>query len=102
MALPFAEPTTIINFKDFLVYTNYLVNGMLGVGILLFIGAVAYLTNKSYSYERAIGFSAFLTLISAILLRFLSLINDTVMFVCIALFVGSLIILFKERESEGV
>jgi len=102
MALPFAEPTAILSFKDFLVYTNYLAKGMLGVGILVFIAAVAYLSNKSYSYERAIGFSAFLTLISAILLRFLSLINDTAMFVCIALFVGSLVILIKERESEGV
>jgi len=99
-ATPFPYPIGINNLMDLISYTNSLVSGTLGIGLLIIIGMVSFLSTKTYSYEKAMGFSGFLVLLSSIILRFANLINDATLIVCIALFVGSLILLFREREIE--
>lgn len=101
----FAYPDlNITGIVTFLQYVNSLTvvggTGFLGVGMLIIIGFVSFLATKAYSFERALGFSAFLTLISAIFLRFLELINDVVLFLVIVLFICSIILLMRERNVE--
>ncbi len=105
MAVPFDYPSNnITGIVAFLQYVNTLTEiggtGFLGAGMLIIIGFVAFLATKAYSFDRALGFSAFLTLISAVFLRFLNLINDVVLFLVIVLFVGSVILLIRERNVE--
>ena len=94
----------ITGIVTFLQYVNTLTvvggTGFLGVGMLIIIGFVSFLATKAYSFERALGFSAFLTLISAILLRFLELINDAILFLVVVIFIGSVILLMRERGVE--
>jgi len=97
----------ITGIIPFLKYVNSLTaidavgnTGLLGVGMLIIIGFVSFLATKAFSFERALGFSAFLTLISAIFLRFLSLISDAILFLVIVLFIGSVILLMRERNVE--
>jgi hypothetical protein len=74
--------------------------GLLGIMILIMVGFVTFLSTKGYSVDRAFGYTGFLLLIVAILLRFLNLINDAVMIIVFVLFIGSLIFLIRERNSE--
>jgi len=103
MPIPFEYPASernITSLVQLMSYTNELVDGWLGAIILLVIGMVAFLSTKSYSYERAFGFSAFLVVICAILLRFMDLINDAVLLVSIVALIGAILILMKERSVE--
>ena len=95
-------PENMTGIMDFLTYTNSLTNGFLGAGFLIIIFMVSFLSTKTFSYERAFGFSSFLTMISAILLRFLNLINDWILALTVILLVFSIILLTKERSVEGV
>ena len=87
---------------EFLNYTNSTTGGFLGIGILIIIGFVSFFATKSYTSERAMAFAGFITLISAILMRFIGLINDQTMFIVIVLFVLSVIFLMRERDIEEV
>ncbi|MBA7490713.1 hypothetical protein ES702_01256 [subsurface metagenome] len=101
MAAPFDYPNNSIQgIVSFMQYTNGLVGGLLGPGMLIMIGFVAFFSTKHYSTDRAMGFATFLTLISAIFLRFLELINDAILFLVIVIFIGSLIFLIRERGTE--
>ena len=105
MAAPFPYPSNDIEgVVTFIQYVNSLTviggTGFLGAGMLIIIGFVSFLATKAYSFERALGFSAFLTLISAIFLRFLDLINDAILFLVVVIFIGSVILLVRERNVE--
>jgi len=100
MATPYAYPSNITGIMDLFHYVDYLVSGFLGVAILIIIGMVSFLSTKIYSYEKALGFSSFLILLTAILLRFMDLINNGVLIFCIILFFGAVIALYREREIE--
>lgn len=110
MAAPFSYPeANVSGIVDFFQYVNSTTDiagtgGFLGVAILLAVGFVSFLTLKAYSADRAIGFSSFLVMIIALLLRTLSLINDYIFGITIVIFIGSLIFLIRERhvEEQGV
>lgn len=101
----FTDPSgNMTSLVEFIQYTNSLVSigetGLIGVAILIIVGFVSFLASKSYTFERASGYASFLTLITAIFLRFLELINDAVLFLVIVIFIGSLALLVRERSVE--
>ena len=83
-------------------HANTLTEGFLGTGILIAVAVVAFLTTKMFSTEKAFGFAGFLSLLVAILLRFMDLISDTVLYITIIAFVGILVWLYSMREQETV
>jgi len=95
-------PENMTGIMDFIDYTNSMTGGFLGAGFLIIIFFVSFLSTKSYSYERAFAFASFLSMISAILLRFLNLINDWILALSVISLVLSIIFLMKERSVEGV
>ena len=102
MAVFSYPPENMTGIIDFLTYTNYLTDGFLGAGFLIIIFMVSFLSTKTFTYERAFAFSSFLTMISAILLRFMSLINDWILSLTVILLVFSVILLMRERSVERV
>lgn len=106
MPIPYPYPSNITSIIDLIRYANVVTTvhgtGLMGLGILITIGVVAFLTSKASTYERAFAYSAFLTFLSALLLRFMNLIHDTILWVSIALLIGAVILLFFEREKENV
>lgn len=105
MDIPFDYPSNnITGIVTFLQYVNTLTEigetGFLGAGILIMVGFVSFLATKAYSFDRALGFSSFLTLITAIFLRFLNLINDVILFLVIVIFIASVVLLIRERNVE--
>jgi len=102
MTTPFPYPgENILGIVSFMQYVNVLCKGFLGVGILIIIGFVSFLSTKNYTTDRALSFSTFLTLISAILLRFLELINDSILLIVVVIFILSVIYLIRERNVEA-
>ena len=102
MTNPFLyPPENMTGIVQLITYVNTLVDGFLGVAILIIVGFIAFFSTKSYSTDRAMGFSTFLTLITALFLRFLSLINDAVLLLVIILFIGALIFMIRERNVES-
>jgi len=101
MAVPFAyPPENMTGVLSLFSHANDLTGGFLGIGILIVIAVISIISTKSFSSEKSFGFSAFLSLIVAILLRFMNLISDSVLYIVIIAFVGVLIWLFTTREQE--
>ncbi len=101
MANPFAYPSAnLTSIEQLLPFVNTLTGGYFGTIILLMIFVITFIAGKSFSTEKALSFSGFITLISAIFLRMLNLINDGVLgFVTIA-FVGIVIYMIFQRQQE--
>ena len=95
---PFPYPGEMNSTIDLLSMANAYTKGFLGTGILIIIGFVAFFSTKAYSTDRAFGFAAFMTLLSAILLRFLDMISDTILLLSFSLFVLSVVFLIRERS----
>ena len=104
MVVPFEYPgeggRSITDIIQFMQYVNTLCEGMLGIGMLIVIFFVAFLSTKTWSFDRSLGFSSFLTLISAVFLRFMSVINDVILFLTIAIFLVAILVLMRERNVE--
>jgi len=104
MTIPFDyPPDNLTGIVSFFNYVNSLVRGLLGVAILVIVGFVAFFSTKGsgYSTDRSLGFASFITMLSAVFLRFLSLINDGILLLVIVIFIGSVIYLIRERNVEN-
>ena len=103
MAVPFPYPgDNMTSVFDLMSHANVLTDNFLGTGILIAIAIIAFITTKQFSSDKAFGFAGFLSLLVAILLRFMNLINDAVLYITIVAFVGVLIWLYSMREQETV
>lgn len=99
--IPFPYPGDMNNTIDLLNLVNVYTQNQLGTGILIIIGFVAFFSTKSFSTDRAFGFAAFMTLLSAIFLKFLDMISDMILFLAIAMFVLAIVFLIRERSVEN-
>lgn len=90
----------LIRHASVLVDTNAPIQGLFGLGILIVIGIVAFITSKTFATDKALAFSGFLTLLSAILLRFMGLISDGIMYAFVIIFTAIVIFLWKSRQEE--
>lgn len=90
----------LIRHASNIVDTNSPIQGIFGLGILIVIFAVSFIGAKAFSSEKAFTFSGFLTLLSAILLRFMNLISDGIMYAVIILFTAIVIWLWASRQQD--
>ena len=98
--LPYSYPENVTSFLSLLHYANDAVGGFFGVGILVVIALITFLSTKMYSFERSFAMSAFFTFLAGLLLKFMSLIPDGAFFATIAYLVGAMVMLWIEREKE--
>jgi hypothetical protein len=98
--MAFEYPGGMTSVIDLIKYADGLLGGFFGVGLLIVIGVVAFISSKSYSSEKALGFAGFLTLLSAIILRFMVLIDDIVLYFVVVMFVGIIIWMSVSRNQE--
>jgi len=98
------EMTNTSSFFDNLNYINNLTDtgsgGVLGLLILIIIGASLFGIMKAFSFDKSLSVSLFITSILGIFLRIMGLINDGVLTVCIVLFVISLFLLFQKSDRS--
>ena len=107
MAAPFPNvPENVSGIVDLLRHAANLIDvsspiqGLFGLGILIVIAVVAFITAKAFSSEKAFAFSGFLTLLSAILLRFMGFISDGIMYGVVIAFTAIVIWLWSSRQQE--
>lgn len=106
MATPFPYPGNmtgmgdLLNYVAVLVDTNSTIGGFFGIGILISIAVISFITSKAFSTDKAFAFSGFLTLLSTIILRFMGLITDIIMYAVIIMFSGIVIWLWSSRQQE--
>lgn len=102
MTIPFRYPdNNITGIVELMQYANELVEGTFGVAFLIIIGFISFISTKRYGTEESFGYSTFITMISAILLRFLDMVNDYILLLVIALFIISVIGLMRKRNVEN-
>jgi len=103
MLIPFIYPDEkITDFLSFVRYIDYLTSGYLGIGILIIVGSISFLSTKSYTYERSLGFTSLIIFVSSIFLRMINLISNQVFYICIAILILSGILLVRERGTEEI
>ena len=78
-------------------FTDVGQGGILGIFILIVVGGGLLLMMRAFGNERAFSVAAFVTSIIGVFLRILDLIGDAVFWVCIALFIISIISIIKEQ-----
>jgi len=100
ISVPFPYPGDMNSTIDFLSLASTYTRGFLGTGILIIIGFVSFFSTKSYSTDKAFGFAAFITLLSAIFLRFLNMISDGILFLSISMFIFAIVFLIRQRSVE--
>ena len=102
MALPFAYPSgNVTSITNLLPYLNSVTTGYFGVGILLCVFLITFVTGKSFSAEKALSFSGFLTMIVAVLLRMMSLITDGVLTFVVIMFCAITLWMWMQRQQES-
>jgi len=102
MALPYNYPSeNISSILGLFDYVNELTEGFMGIGLLIVIGMVSFLSTRTFGNEKAFSFSVFILLLSAILLRFMNLIENKTFFVITIIFIFVLIWIWFHREEES-
>lgn len=92
---PFPIPANLTGFQQMAMYTNTVTNNKFGLGIMIAVIIIFFSFMVSrFGWRSALGSTAFISAILAILLRFSSLIDDTIMTVVILLAFGSIMYLF--------
>jgi hypothetical protein len=95
---PINETQIGTGIVGFLQYINSITQGALGLIIVVMVGLVSFLASKSGDSSDSFVYSTFFMMIVAVLLRFLSLINNYVLGAVLALFIVAMWMLFtKER-----
>jgi len=78
-------------------FTDIGQGGILGIFILMVVGGGLLLMMKAYGNERAFSVAGLVTAIIGVFLRILGLIGDVVFWICIALFIISVVSVIKEQ-----
>jgi len=73
---------------------------MLGIGLVLVIGMVSFIASKEYSYDRAMGVSGIITLVTGFIILRLGWISNQIFILICIWFVIGLYFLVKERGGE--
>lgn len=87
-------------FVQMLQYAETVTHGGFSITILLVIFGVLFFMMRQYGPERAMATSAFITSFFAILIRFLFLNNDRVVFIAIIIFIIGFFLL--KNSNDGI
>jgi len=102
-AMVFAAPHNATTLQGMLGYINSLTDvgqgPILGIILLLAIGAITFLLTKGFGNEKAFGTTGLIVGILGIFLRMMSLISDYVMYIGIVFAVLGVYLVMKEASN---
>jgi len=100
----FEKPDNATTFLKQLEYFDSLTDtgtgGILGVVILLVLGASLFGIMKAFSFDKALAVSMLITSFLGIMLGILGLVDNKVIYICLIILIFALFQLFK-RSKEG-
>jgi len=80
-------------------FTDVGQGGVLGIFIMIVVGGTLYFMMSRFNRKDAFGVSAFITGVLGILLRILSLVNDYVLWIGIALMIIGIYFIHEEASN---
>jgi len=93
-------PENMSGMMDLVSYSNVLVEGLFGTGILIVLAVISMIATKNFSTEKSFAFTSFLCFLVALLFRFMNIINDGVFYIVVLFLAGSIVWLVINREQE--
>lgn len=87
----FDNPTNLTLIPQLLVAADGFVSGLLGLTILIIIGFGTLFLTSSFNSSDSLIATSFILMIISIFLKYLGLLADFFMFLCVVFFVGALI-----------
>lgn len=87
----FDNPTNLTLIPQLFVAADGFTSGLLGISILMIIGFGTLFLTSSFNSSDSFIATSFILMIVSIFLKYLGLLSDFFMFLCMILFIGSLI-----------
>ena len=104
----FPDASNLTNYQSLISYVNNVTTyvepssgvgtAFFGVSILIMVFFITLLSLKMYSMEQAVVTASVLTMITAMLLSAIGLVNPMVVFMLVFVTVGSILLLYKNGE----
>jgi len=91
-------PTNLTRPYELFQYAHTVTEGYLGTIIVLATFMIAFISLKTYRPSAAFAARSFITTVIAMLLRAASMLNDSILFACIFITVGSVALLLLEGK----
>ncbi len=88
----FDNPTNLTLIPQLFIAADGFTSGLLGLAILIVIGFGTLFLTSSFNSSDSLIATSFILMIISIFMKYLGLLADFFMFLCIVLFVGSLIL----------
>ena len=98
--MTYAYPTNITKMADLAIWTNNVTSGYFWSLILFALFAILFFSFKSYSTERALATSSFVTMIIAIMFGVIGLVSSYVVILTMVIAGGSVIMLRSSNNRE--
>ena len=98
--MTYAYPSNITNLVDMAKWTNVVTVGFFWPLILLGLFCILFFSFKSYSTERALATSSFITMIIAIMLGIIGLVSSYIVVLTIVIAGISVIVLRSTNNKE--
>lgn len=99
--MPFVEPIDNSTITDLFVTANAYSENWLGISLLMIIFFILLIRMREFPLEKSFAAASFITMILAIFLRLLGLVNDLIMGASIILLVFSLFVLILVEKRTG-
>jgi len=87
----FDNPTNLTLIPQLFVAADGFVSGLLGISILMIVGFGTLFLTSSFNSSDSLIATSFILMIVSVFLKYLNLLSDFFMFLCVVLFVGALI-----------
>ncbi len=97
---PYPSGTNMTGIVSIMNYVNVVTKGYFGFGVLIAISLITFLTTMTYSYQKALGVSSFVTFLVALLFMSLNLINGLVFFGSVVFLLMGLMSLYGENNPN--
>ncbi len=87
----FDNPTNLTLIPQLFVTADGFVSGLLGLAILMVVGFGTLFLTSTFNSSDSLIATSFILMIVSVFLKYLNLLSDFFMFLCVVFFVGSLV-----------
>lgn len=94
----YINSSNVTNYVQMLEYANRVSEGWFGVGIILSFFIIIFVASMAYGAKRAFVSSAFLTIILALLLRIMNVINNYIFIFASVVFFIAMILMWQKDD----
>ena len=95
---PFAEPNITAGFYNMTQYVSTVTNNYFGMVVIGALWIIFFMLFKKWGDMQSIATSSFMCLVIGMLFRAMNLVGEQMIFILIALTIGSLLLLSRKKD----